>query len=291
MIYPMTSNPLRLSSPSHLLQYLQELGIAPKKGLSQNFLIDGNIIDKITALAELKEGDRALEIGPGPGALTDALLAAGAEVHVVEKDRTLAKALTKREGNLTVHCDDVLNVDLDNIIKPRAKVLANLPYNITTPILTSLLPKTKLFSKIVVMVQLEVAERLVASPGNKTYGSLTVFANIYSKPSFGFRVSRNCFYPKPKVDSAVICFDLKTPPKEALEPEFFTLTRTAFGQRRKMLKSTLGKLYTSAAVVEALNQLELPETVRPEALSTDHFLELYRCLSYGNNHELDSSKT
>lgn len=275
----MTSSPLRLSSPSHLLQYLQELGISPKKGLSQNFLIDGNIIDKITALANLKEGDRVLEIGPGPGALTDALLAAGAEVHVVEKDRTLAKALTKRKGNLKVHCDDILNVKLERIIKPRAKVLANLPYSITTPILTSLLPKTELFSKIVVMVQLEVAERLIASPGNKIYGSLTVFANIYSKPSFGFRVSRNCFYPKPKVDSAVICFDLKAPPKEALEPGFFILTRTAFGQRRKMLKSTLGKIYSPNAVMEALKTLKLPEMARPEVLSTDHFLELYRLLS------------
>jgi 16S rRNA (adenine1518-N6/adenine1519-N6)-dimethyltransferase len=274
----MTSNPLHLSKPSHLIQYLENLGISPKKSLSQNFLIDGNIIRKIIELADIQPGDQVLEIGPGPGALTDALLANGAHVLAIEKDRTLAHALTKRSGPLTVICEDVMKVNLEKVLPSKATVIANLPYNITTPILTSLLPQTSLFSKIVVMVQHEVAERLVAHPGNKIYGSITVFANIFSKPSFGFKVSNQCFFPKPKVGSAVIRFDLISPPKEVDEPAFFTMTRTAFGQRRKMIKSSLNALYSSSTVQQALHQIGISETARPEELSADQFVQLYRQL-------------
>lgn len=274
----MTSNPLHLSKPSHLRQYLENLGISPKKSLSQNFLIDGNIINKIVDLAEVDTGDQVLEIGPGPGALTDALLARGAHVLAVEKDRTLAKALTERVGPLRVICEDVLKVDLENELENRASVIANLPYNITSPILTELLPKTEFIKRIVVMVQLEVAERLVAKPGNKTYGSLTVFANIFSKPQWGFKVSHQCFFPKPKVDSAVIRFDLISPPKEAKEEAFFKMTRTAFGQRRKMMKSSLSPLYSPDLIIEALELIGMPATTRPEELSADQFVQLYRHL-------------
>lgn len=274
----MTSNPLHLSKPSHLRQYLESLGISPKKSLSQNFLIDGNIIHKIVDLAEVCSGEQVIEIGPGPGALTDALLSRGANILAVEKDHTLAKALAKREGSLRVICEDVLKVDLEKELENKASVIANLPYNITSPILTELLPKTEFIKRIVVMVQLEVAERLVAKPGNKTYGSLTVFANIFSKPQWGFKVSHQCFFPKPKVDSAVIRFDLITPPKEAKDEAFFKMTRTAFGQRRKMMKSSLCTLYPPNLVMHALESIGLPATARPEELSADQFVQLYRHL-------------
>lgn len=274
----MTSNPLHLSKPSHLIQYLENLGISPKKSLSQNFLIDGNIINKIVDLAEVENGDQVLEIGPGPGALTDALLSRGAKVLAVEKDRTLAKALEERQGPLRVICEDVLKVDLERELNEKASVIANLPYNITSPILTELLPKSECFKRIVVMVQLEVAERLVAKPGNKTYGSLTVFANIFSKPQWGFKVSHQCFFPKPKVDSAVIRFDLIPPPKEAQEEAFFQMTRTAFGQRRKMMKSSLSPLYSPDLVMQSLESIGLPATARPEELSAYQFVQLYRHL-------------
>jgi len=275
----MTSNPSRLSSPTLLREYLENLGISPKKSLSQNFLIDGNIIDKIISFAEVGSGKHALEIGPGPGAMTDAMLDRGTDVLAIEKDRTLAKALAEREGSLRVICDDVLKVDLEKELSGnRRTVVANLPYNITSPILTQLLPKTDLFNRIVVMVQLEVAERLTASPGNKTYGSLTVFANLYSQPKWGFKVSRQCFYPSPNVDSAVIRFDLKPPPKEVNDEAFFQLIRTAFGQRRKMMKSSLKKLYPASSLCAALENIGMHETARPEELSADQFVELYRDL-------------
>ena len=274
----MTSNPLHLSKPSHLRQYLENLGISPKKSLSQNFLIDGNIINKIVDLSGVGTGDQVLEIGPGPGALTDALLARGANVLAIEKDRTLARALTERQGPLRVICEDVLKVDLKSELSSKTSVIANLPYNITSPILIELLPKTDLFKTIVVMVQLEVAERLTALPGNKTYGSLTVFANMFSKPKWGFKVSHQCFFPKPKVDSAVIRFDLITPPKEANDESFFKMTRAAFGQRRKMMKSSLSSLYSPKSIILALESIGLESTVRPEELSSDQFVEFYRHL-------------
>lgn len=276
----MTSNPLRLSNPSQLRQYLEILGISPKKSLSQNFLIDGNIIDKIISLAEINAQDQVLEIGPGPGALTDALHQHGAHVLAVEKDRILAKALQERGGDIRVICEDVLKVDLEKELSERATVIANLPYNITSPILTSLLPKTHVFKRIVVMVQLEVAERLTASPGNKTYGSLTVFSNLFSTPQWGFKVSRRCFFPEPNVDSAVVRFDLSPPPKEVEDEAFFQLIRTAFGQRRKMLKSSLKKLYPSSSVMQALAGIGFQETARPEELSSNQFVEFYRHLIY-----------
>lgn len=274
----MTSNPLRLSNPSQLRLYLENLGISPKKSLSQNFLIDGNIIDKIVSLADITPEDQALEIGPGPGALTDALLNCGVRVLAVEKDRTLAKALAERNGNIRVICEDVLKVDLEKELTEKATVIANLPYNITSPILTSLLPRTNLLKRIVVMVQLEVAERLTATPGTKAYGSLTVFAHLYSKPQWGFKVSRNCFFPQPNVDSAVVRFDLRNPPKEVEDEAFFHVIRTAFGQRRKMLKSSLKKLYSPDSVIQALINIGFQETTRPEELSADQFVEFYRYL-------------
>lgn len=266
----MTSNPLRLSSPSELLKYLEELGIAPKKSLSQNFLIDGNIIRKIVQFADVNPGETILEIGPGPGALTEGLLEKGASVIAIEKDDVLAAALRKWEG-VTVICDDVMKVQLPKC----SKVVANLPYSITTPILHKLLPSHDLFSDVTTLIQLEVAEKLVAKPRDKNYGPLTIFANFYSTPEFGFKVKNSSFFPKPKVDSAIIKFHLKKPPKEIDSERFFLFLQTAFGQRRKMLTSSLKSLLQAEKIAQALQSMGLSEKSRPEELSKDQFLDLF----------------
>lgn len=269
-----------LYRPSELRNLLQDLGTSPKKQLSQNFLLDGNIIRKIVLLAEIVPGDLVLEIGPGPGALTEALLNGGAKVIAVEKDKVFAEALTKLEGDLTVYAEDILSVDLAKILEGRkAKVIANLPYHLTTPIMTKLIPANNLFSSIIVMVQDEVARRFAAPPGSKIYGSISVFLNFYSKPEYAFKVSKNCFYPKPKIESAVIKFTLHSPPEFIDENKFFMMTRTAFGHRRKMIHNSLSELYDSEKILLALNQIGKPATTRPEELSLEDFIKLYKALA------------
>lgn len=271
-----------LYRPSELKQRLQNLAAFPKKNLSQNFLLDGNVIKKIVELGKVSSNDFVLEIGSGPGALTEALLNAGAIVFAIEKDRVFAEALTQLEpkgDRLKVFCEDIMTVNLEKIFssyklsKP-IKVIANLPYHLTTPIITRLVPHRHLFSILVTMVQEEVARRFVSKPGSKMYGSITLFLNFYSTSEYAFRVSKNCFYPKPKVDSALVKFTLQTPP-EVDEKEFFELTRNAFGHRRKMLHNSLEDLYDSKIVREALDRLGKSQNTRAEELSLEDFLHLY----------------
>jgi len=262
-----------ITNPTELLHFLRSLGVEPKKGLSQNFLIDGNIVRKILFQADIQTGDTILEIGPGPGALTEALIAQGARVIAVEKDSVYANAL-KRFQSVEVYHADILSFDL-SILPKNSKVVSNLPYHLTAPILTLLAPRHDLFSRITVMVQEEVARRITASPRTKEYGSLTVFLNFYSEPHYAFKVSRRCFYPQPKVDSAVINLNLKKPPAVDSE-QFFNLVHAAFQHRRKMIKTTLGKI-----VGEILEQMGENPQARPEDLSLEAFLEIYSRSSAG----------
>jgi 16S rRNA (adenine1518-N6/adenine1519-N6)-dimethyltransferase len=265
--------------PSELLQFLESLGISPRKGLSQNFLIDGNILRKIIEAANVQPGDLVLEIGPGPGSLTELLLAAGAKVIAVEKDPILAEALKRlnTNGNLEVFCQDIMEFPLQEVFKEqkKGKVIANLPYHLTTPIIAMLAPLNHLFSSLTLMVQDEVGRRFTASPGTPAYSSFTVFLEFYSNPSYAFKVSRNCFYPPPKVDSAVVHLALKTPPAIEDKRAFFDMTRTAFQQRRKMIKVSLKELYSSEKVMRALGELDLNPHARPEDLSLTQILSLY----------------
>jgi 16S rRNA (adenine1518-N6/adenine1519-N6)-dimethyltransferase len=274
--------------PSELNAFLNELGIAPKKGLSQNFLIDGNIIRKIVAKADVSPGDIILEIGPGPGALTQGLLDAGAHVFAVDKDAILSKALErlkKPENVLNIFCEDILTFPIEEILLPhlaqgkKAKVIANLPYHLTTPILVQLVPMRHLFSSLTVMVQEEVARRFTAKAGEADYGSFSVFLSFYTDPFYEFFVSRNCFYPAPRVDSAVVRLDLKEPPAVDDVEGFFKMTRTAFSHRRKMLRGALKDLYESSAVTKALEALGQNPLARPEELSLETFLDLFKLLS------------
>lgn len=273
--------------PSELRQFLNELGISPKKVLSQNFLIDGNIIRKIAAEAKVQPGDLVVEIGPGPGSLTEALLEAGAHVIAIEKDDTLANALNRlssSKGTLEVFCDDVMQFSIEEHLRKRlasgqkAKLIANLPYHLTTPILSHFVPLHDLFSHCVVMVQYEVARRFTAIPGTSEYSSYTLFLNFYSTPKYAFSVSKHCFYPEPSVESAVVNLTLKEPPAISTAP-FFQMTRTAFSHRRKMLRGSLRDLYTSEAVTEALVALGLSPQTRPEELSLEQWLHLFHQLT------------
>lgn len=271
--------------PQELLSFLHEEKLSPKKGLSQNFLIDGNIIRKIVDLADVEKGDCILEIGPGPGVLTEELLKRGARVLAIEKDRGFADKLKRfqSQGELFILQEDILEVDLEKAIKQAGmdapvKVISNLPYHITTPIIAKLLGYKDLFSSIVVMVQDEVARRFTGQKKTKDYSSITVFLSFFAKVRYGFKVKRTCFMPSPKVDSAVVLIHPKDPPieNEEEQKQFLQLVRTAFNQRRKTIRSSLHKLYPKEIVVEALKKASLSIDARAEELDLEEFLRLFR---------------
>lgn len=270
---------MALYKPSALRAFLEEIGASPKKSLSQNFLIDGNIIRKIVTFAGVQKGDSVLEIGPGPGVLTEELLARGAHVLAVEKDRKFAAALPRlqtEDVRLTVVEGDILEQDLSKLLKPRTKLVANLPYQITTPILTTFLPKREFFESITVMVQKEVSARFLAEPSTKDYSSITVFVQFYSHPEYGFTVEPTCFYPPPRVKSSVVKFTLQDSPPVSSEEAFFAMTRRAFQQRRKMLRASLKHDYPIESIDRGLEKIGKGLQVRPENLSLADFLILFQ---------------
>lgn len=256
---------------TELLSFLHEIGAHPKKGLSQNFLIDGNVVRKIVQLGDVKPGDQVLEIGPGAGALTQQLLAAGASVLAIEKDFLLAQHLSRLQTpdhRLEIHPADFLKFNLPPI---RYKVVANLPYNITSPILEKLCLHS--FESLTIMVQKEVADRIKAKPGTKEFGSLTLFLQFYSTLHSSFSVSASCFYPRPTIDSTVLRLDARTPP--SINPDhLFPIIRKAYQQRRKTLTSTLRTLHPSLGML--LESLGLSAKARPEELSLDQWIALIR---------------
>lgn len=250
--------------PSELQGYLRSLGVKPIKGLSQNFLIDGNILDKIIALAEVTADDCVVEIGPGPGALTQRLLETGCEVIAIELDPIFAKALPAHP-RLTVHAADALKFDFN--FDRKIKVVANLPYAITTQLLEKIVTLDNLQSATV-MVQDEVARRLCFECSSKDYVAFTIFLQYYCKPKYGFSVSPSCFYPAPRVTSAVMRLDIEKRYKVADEAEFFRMVHAAFAHKRKMLKATLKEWFPNMEC-----------TKRPEDLSTQEWAMLANSLS------------
>ncbi|HSX11131.1 MAG TPA: 16S rRNA (adenine(1518)-N(6)/adenine(1519)-N(6))-dimethyltransferase RsmA [Chlamydiales bacterium] len=248
---------------------MDRIGARPKKHLSQNFLIDPSTIRKILDLAQVRPGDHVLEIGPGPGALTTALLEAGAHVHAVEIDTAFATELHRIQSDqLTVYEADFLTFPMKRL-PAHFKVVANLPYHITSPILEKLFATP--FTSLTLMVQKEVATRMASPPGTKDFGSLSLFVQFYSHLHSSFTVPAHCFYPRPQVDSTVIRLDTRTlPPVDPLH--FFSLVHKAFQHRRKMLTSSLA--LPKDQVRQALTTLGIRPDARPEALSLDQWVAL-----------------
>lgn len=257
---------------SELIPFLQRLDVRPRKRLSQNFLIDPNICRKIVQTADVKPGDSVLEIGSGPGALTQELLAAGAHVFAVEIDRIFARELNRfqtADERLKVFETDFLEFPMERLPSP-IKVVANLPYHITSPILEKLCAHP--FISLTLMVQKELADRIGSRPGTKEYSSFTIFLQFYSQLHSTFSVSASCFYPRPKVDSTVIRLDAKTPPP--VDPaKFFPIVRKAFTQRRKMIRTSL---HDYPQIQAALTPYP---NARPEDLSLADWLEITRTVS------------
>jgi 16S rRNA (adenine1518-N6/adenine1519-N6)-dimethyltransferase len=234
---------------------MQRYGISCRKSMGQNFLTDKNIIEKIIAAAELKDTDLVVEIGPGLGALTVQIALAAEKVIAVEIDRGLIAALAEAlEGvqNAEIVQGDALKTDFDLLVGERTggmygenakkyKLMANLPYYITSPIIMHLLMGRFNISVMVIMIQAEVAERLAALPGRKAYGALSLAVQYFTEPEILFRVPRTVFYPKPGVDSAVVRLSVRAEPAVFVSDEtaFFKIIRAAFGKRRKTILNAL----------------------------------------------------
>lgn len=275
----------KLSNPQETIAVLQKYGFNIQKKYGQNFLIDPRVLDKIVAAAQIGPEDLCLEIGPGIGTMTQYLAETAREVVAVEIDRNLIPILSdtlSAYDNVTVLNDDILKVDLRKLVEDYnegrpIKVVANLPYYITTPIIMRLFEENLPLESITVMVQKEVADRMQAGPGSKDYGALSLAVQFYAKPYIAANVPPNCFIPRPAVGSAVIRLTRHDHmPVEVKDPGFmFRLIRASFNQRRKTLQNSL---HNDAAlniskedVAKALEQMELPVNVRGEKLTLDQF--------------------
>lgn len=274
----------KLSNPKVTIEIIQKYNFAFQKRFGQNFLIDGHVIGKIIRAAEITKDDVVLEIGPGIGTMTQYLAEAAGEVFAVEIDKNLLPILAEtlaEYDNVTVVNEDILKVDIATFTGGRpVKVVANLPYYITTPIIMGLFENHIPATSITVMVQKEVAERMQAGPGGKDYGALSLAVQYYAEPYIVANVPPNCFMPRPNVGSAVIRLTRHSEPKIVVKDEkfMFKLIRASFNQRRKTLQNGINNSAELSigkdAVVEALRKMGLPESIRGEALSLAQFAEL-----------------
>ena len=244
----------------------------PRKRFGQNFLRAPHVVEQILAATGISLGERVVEIGPGQGALTDRLLAAGAAVWAFEVDRDLAAALEQRRmPGLTIHQGDVLRATWpEQLTAPPYKLVANLPYNISSQILFKVLDHRQLFSRLVLMFQKEVGDRLLAAPATRDYGILSVLMQNWYAVTRVCKVPPGCFHPPPQVESVVLRFDPRPQPLAPVPDEaaFRTLVKAVFAQRRKTLRNALlGAGYDVDAVTPALAALSLDPTVRGETLT------------------------
>ncbi len=283
----------KLSNPQKTIEVLQKYNFSFQKKFGQNFLIDPHVLDKIIAAAEITKDDFVLEIGPGIGTLTQYLAEAAREVVAVEIDSTLIPILEdtlSAYDNVSVINEDVLKVDLRKLTEERnggkpIKVVANLPYYITTPIIMSLFESHVPLKSLTVMVQKEVALRMQAGPGTKDYGALSLAVQYYASPYLAANVPPNCFMPRPNVGSAVIRLTRfeETPVQVKDEKLLFRLIRASFNQRRKTLQNGLVNSqeldFTKEQVAAAIATLGVSPSVRGEALTLEQFAALANALS------------
>lgn len=268
-------------------EILEANGFFMKKKFGQNFLIDQNILASIVTKSEINKNVNVIEIGPGIGSLTEHLLEAACHVISYEIDETLIPILTNQFAeyeNFTLINQDILKADIAADISKYFNndypvyVVANLPYYITTPIIMHLLENVPEIKRYAVMVQLEVADRIVANKGGKDYNNLTIAIGYRAKTYKAINVSRNVFMPKPNVDSAVVIFDIyeEKPYKVNNEKFFFELIRKAFANRRKTLVNNLNQGYniSKEEIISLLDELNINSTIRSEALSIEQFTVL-----------------
>lgn len=277
-----------LGIPQNTIEVLQKYHFNFQKKFGQNFLIDTGVLDRIIQAAEITKEDCVLEIGPGIGTMTQYLAESAREVVAVEIDNNLIPILADTLSgypNVTIINDDILKMDINRIVQERnggrpIKVVANLPYYITTPIIMGLFENRVPLKSITIMVQKEVAERMQVGPGTKDYGALSLAVQYYAEPKLVANVPPNCFIPRPGVGSAVIRLTRhETPPVQVQDEKMlFAIIRASFNQRRKTLVNGLGNAaqlkVSKEQVAAALEQMGLPATIRGEALTLRQFAEL-----------------
>lgn len=282
-----------LGIPQNTIEILQKYHFNFQKKYGQNFLIDTTVLDRIIGAAEITKEDCVLEIGPGIGTMTQYLAERAGWVVAVEIDKNLIPILKETLSayeNVTVINEDILKVDVNRIVREKnggrpVKVVANLPYYITTPIIMGLFENKVPLKSITIMVQKEVADRMQVGPGTKDYGALSLAVQYYAKPELVANVPPNCFIPRPGVGSAVIRLTrYEEPPVQVRdEKKMFALIRASFNQRRKTLVNGLGNAaglgLSKEQVVQALEKLQLSPTVRGEALTLEQFAQLSDLLS------------
>lgn len=279
----------RLYSPKYIKETLGRFGFKFSKSLGQNFLIDGNIVRKIADEGNITKDDCVLEIGPGMGTLTEELALRAKKVVAIEIDDTLLPVLDytlQRYSNVEIVHGDVLKINLKKLIDEKleggpVKVIANLPYYVTTPIIAKLIEDNLNLESIIVMVQKEVAERMAAAPGGKEYGSLSVFVNFYSIPEIAIKVPKTVFMPQPKIDSAVIKLNIKRELPDIDKDKFFKVVKAAFSKRRKTILnslSTYGFAMDKETIKEILESLDISLDIRAEALSIEDFIKISKAL-------------
>lgn len=287
-------NVMHLGNPTNTIAVLNRYGFSFQKKFGQNFLIDENVVEKIVREAGVTKDDFVLEIGPGIGTMTQILCENAREVVAVEIDDKLIPILREDTlswyDNVTVIHEDILKLDIVKLANERnggkpIKVVANLPYYITTPIIMGLFESHVPLDSITIMVQKEVAERMQVGPGTKDYGALSLAVQYYAKPKILLNVLASCFMPRPNVDSAVIKLERHENPPVTVKDEhlMFKLIRASFNQRRKTMTNSVGNSpelnINKEQMAAALEQCGLPVTVRGEALTLSQFAELANILA------------
>lgn len=278
----------KLSDPKKTIEVIQKYQFAFQKRFGQNFLIDAHVLEKIVSAAGITKDDCVLEIGPGIGTMTQYLAESAGQVIAVEIDTNLQPILAdtlKDYSNVKVINQDILKVDINELVKEYnngrpIKVVANLPYYITTPIIMGLFESNVPIDNITVMVQKEVADRMQVGPGSKDYGALSLAVQYYASPYIVANVPPNCFIPRPNVGSAVIRLTrYQEPPVQVKDPKLmFKLIRASFNQRRKTLQNGLNNSpeisFSKEEITKAIESLGVSPSVRGEALSLEQFAQL-----------------
>ena len=277
---------MRLYSPNYVKKIINDYDFKFSKSLGQNFLIDGNVVRKIVSSAGVTKEDYVLEVGPGIGTLTEEIALNAKKVISVELDKTLLPVLDETLGkydNVEIINNDILNVDLDKLIEEElnggpVKVVANLPYYVTTPIISKLIEAEYNIDSITVMVQREIAERMVAKPGSKTYGSLSVFIDYYTEPKIEFIVPNTVFIPKPKVESAIISLKIKKDLPDINREKLFRIVKGCFATRRKTILNSLSNYgyidMEKKDIKKCLENSGVDMGARAESLSIEDFMKI-----------------